>query len=415
MKFKKLVSIIMSGLFIFSLVGCNSNQESISGSASSEQVVESTTGETVHATKEAKTSENDAPNINSSLNESSLLDTSDMFSDRDLEQEADLTDAVYIDLESDKKITLNEKGVYVLKGDVSNSMIVVDADDEENVQLVLDGVSITNDNAPAIYVKAADKVFITTTNSNNSLEVTGSFNSDGDVNLDAVIYSKSDLVLNGVGTLDITSSQGNGITSKDDLKVTGGTYVITTEKDSMEANDSIRIYDGDFTIVANKDGLHSENTDDKSLGYIYIQNGNFEIKAADDAIQGNSVVQIDGGTINVSKCVEGIEATYIVINQGTINIYATDDGINATSLSDYDVTIEVNGGDITVEMASGDTDGFDSNGNIYINGGNIDVTAVSSFDADGQAVLNGGVVVVNGVTVSELPASQMGKGKGNRQ
>jgi hypothetical protein len=98
-----------------------------------------------------------------------------------------------------------------------------------------------------------------------------------------------------------------------------------------------------------------------------------------------------------------------MINEGTIDIYATDDGINATSLSDYDVVIEVNGGNITLDIESGDTDGFDANGDIYINGGNIDVTAVSSFDADGSAVLNGGTVVVNGVLLTELPASQMKK------
>ena len=100
-----------------------------------------------------------------------------------------------------------------------------------------------------------------------------------------------------------------------------------------------------------------------------------------------------------------------MINAGTINIYSTDDGINATSLSGLDVIIEVNGGDITIVMASGDTDGFDSNGDIVINGGDIDVTGGSTFDADGNAVLNAGNVIVNGVEVSELPESQMGKGK----
>ena len=77
-------------------------------------------------------------------------------------------------------------------------------------------------------------------------------------------------VLNGTGTLEIVSSNGNGITSKDDLKVTGGTYSITSLMDGLEANDSIRIAGGDITITTNKDALHSENEDDSSLGYIYI-------------------------------------------------------------------------------------------------------------------------------------------------
>ena len=86
-------------------------------------------------------------------------------------------------------------------------------------------------------------------------------------------------------------------------------------------------------------------------------------------------------------------------------VYAVDDGINATAKTPMDVIIEVRGGDIAVAVANGDTDGFDSNGDLFIYGGNIEVTAQSSFDADGTAQLVGGSVTINGTAVSELPAS----------
>jgi len=415
----KMSAILMSSLFAISAVGCVPETENISNEVNTEVIGESNDDDLSNIdsqlNKKIVIDNTNSENINKENTDSNksneVLDPTDMFTDRDLEQEADLSEADYITLESNENININEEGVYVLSGEVSDTTITVEVDDEEKVQLVLDGVRISNENDPAIYIKEGDKVFVTTTDSENLLEVTGQFNPDEDNNLDAVIYSKSDLVLNGIGTLYINSNEENGVTSKDDLKITGGTYIITSEKDSLEANDSIRIYDGDITIVANKDGLHSENDDDKSLGYIYIQNGNIEITSADDAIHGNSIVQIDGGSINIIECVEGIEGTYVLINDGTVNIYSTDDAINATSLSDYNVLIEVNGGDITIDMASGDTDGFDSNGDIQINGGNIYVTAVSSFDADGSAVLNDGTVVVNGEVVTELPASQMGGGR----
>ena len=95
-----------------------------------------------------------------------------------------------------------------------NASIIVNAGDEDKVQIVLDGVSITNESTPCIYVKSADKVFVTTTDSENTLTVTGSFTADGDTNTDAVIFSKDDLVLNGVGTLTISSTD-NGIAGKD--------------------------------------------------------------------------------------------------------------------------------------------------------------------------------------------------------
>ena len=354
------------------------------------------------------------PTTNEYSSDASLdtgIDVTDQFSNRDLEQTVDLTGATTINLTSGKDVTITAEGVYLVKGSATNSSIIVAAPEDAKVQIVLDGVTITNETTPAIYVKTADKVFVTTTSATSVLTVNGTFTADGETNVDAVIFSKSDLTLNGTGTLKVVSKQGNAITSKDDLKVTGGTYNITALGHGLEANDSIRIYDGNFTMNVQKDAVHSENDEDSTKGYIYIKDGNFEITAADDAIHSNTIVQIDGGTINIKTASEGIEATFVQINGGSITIYATDDGINAANKSDNEVRIEVNGGTISVTMGSGDTDGFDSNGDLYINGGNITVTANSSFDVDGTRQLNSGTVIVNGQQVTEITVQQMGGGK----
>ncbi|WP_052769839.1 carbohydrate-binding domain-containing protein [Paenibacillus sp. IHB B 3415] len=310
-----------------------------------------------------------------------------------------------MNLESNQDVTLSEEGVYVLSGDVDNVTVTVEAADDAKVQIVLDGVSITNEDAPAIYVKAADKVFVTSTDSENYMEVSGSYVADGETNLDAVIFSRADLTLNGTGTLDIVSGQGNGISSKDDLKITGGVYTIESSADAIEANDAILIHDGTITIDTQKDGLHSENEEDTTLGNIYIEGGTLTITAADDAITGNNLVQIDGGIINIKSAVEGIEANNIIVNEGQLTLYATDDGINATPKVSSGASIVVNGGTIEVSMASGDTDAFDSNGDMYINGGTINVEATSAFDADGTTELNGGTVTVNGEPITEITES----------
>lgn len=340
--------------------------------------------------------------------EAAALDTAELFSDRDLEQAADLTAATPMNLESNQDVTLSEEGVYVLSGDVDNVTVTVEAADDAKIQIVLDGVSITNEDAPAIYVKAADKVFVTSTDSENYMEVSGSYVADGETNLDAVIFSRADLTLNGTGTLDIVSGQGNGISSKDDLKITGGVYTIESSADALEANDAILIHDGTITIDTQKDGLHSENEEDTTLGNIYIEGGTLTITAADDAITGNNLVQIDGGIINIKSAVEGIEANNFIVNEGQLTLYATDDGINATPKVSSGASIVVNGGTIDVSMASGDTDAFDSNGDIYINGGTINVEATSAFDADGTAELNGGTVTVNGEQITEITESRGG-------
>ena len=111
---------------------------------------------------------------------------------------------------------------------------------------------------------------------------------------------------------------------------------------------------------------------------------------------------------------EGIEATGVQINNGQITINSSDDGINAArKSSQFDPFIEVNGGTTTVNMAQGDTDAFDSNGTIIINGGTIDINAQSAFDYDYAGKINGGNVTINGTKVSEMTTSGPGGG-GNR-
>ena len=69
-----------------------------------------------------------------------MLDTSDMFTERDLEQTADVSEAKYLQLADDDTLTITDGGVYVLSGTAKNCTVRVEADSEEKVQLVLDGV-----------------------------------------------------------------------------------------------------------------------------------------------------------------------------------------------------------------------------------------------------------------------------------
>ncbi len=339
-------------------------------------------------------------------NAAPVFSAEEMFTDRDLEQAADLSGAAYYTVADGQDIHITSAGVYVLNGAASGVTVYVDAGKDDKVQLVLDGVSVTNADFPVIYARSADKVFVTTS-ADSALYVTGRFVSDGNTNTDGVIFSRSDLTLNGTAALAISSSE-NGIAAKDDLKITGGTYYIQAASKAIEANDSIRIADGTLVLQAGTDGLHAENNDDSSKGYIYIGGGSLTISAGDDAIHAATVVQTDGGVISVTAA-EGIEATYIQFNGGTVSVQATDDGINAAYKSSaYTPTVEINGGEITVSIGAGDTDGIDSNGNIIMNGGTVSVTGNSTFDYDGYAQYNGGTITVNGQQVSTIPNQMMG-------
>ena len=339
---------------------------------------------------------------------SAVYSAEEQFTERDLQQTADLTDAVQYTVSDGQDIRIISAGVYVLTGTASDATVIVEAGKDDKVQLVLDGLSISNADFPAIYIISADKVFVTVSG-DSSLSVTGTFRADGSTNTDGVIFSKVDLTLNGTAALAI-SSTSNGIVGKDDLKITGGTYRISASSKAVDANDSIRVAGGTISLTAGTDGLHAENEEDTTKGYVYISGGSLMIDADDDGIHGSSAVQLDGGTLDI-RAAEGIEGTYIQINGGTISIQSSDDGINAAQKSSaYTPTIEINNGDITIEMGGGDTDGIDANGQIIVNGGIVRVTGNSTFDYDGTAQYNGGTIIVNGQQVSSIPSQMMGRG-----
>lgn len=237
----------------------------------------------------------------------------DIFSDRDFEAEYDVSKSAVITLNgssgqcdsdaveiSGGVITIKDEGTYILSGSLDDGMIVVDADEDDKTQVVLDGVSIHSNTSAPIYIKQADKVFVTLTEgSQNSLSNSGSFEAIDENEIDAVIFSKEDLTLNGVGVLTISSPAGHGIVSKDELAVTGGSYEITCASHGLSGKDGVGIAGGTFNVTSGKDGVHAENNDDSTLGYVYIKGGTFEITSIGDGISAESTLQIDGGVFDI--------------------------------------------------------------------------------------------------------------------
>lgn len=308
---------------------------------------------------------------------------------------------------------IKKAGTHILSGTLDNGSIIVDAGKEDKVQLVLSGVKINSDSFAAIYVRQADAVSLTLADgTENTLASSGAFSQIDENDVEAVIFSKDDLTINGNGSLRISSAAGNGISGKDEVTITEGVIEIEAANHAIRAKDALTITGGTFTLTAEKDGLHAENGDDESLGNIFITGGDFHIQAADDAIHANTLLQIDDGNFEITGA-EGLEGTYIKINNGTMLINASDDGVNAAYKSSvYTPTFEINGGTLTIIMGAGDTDGVDSNSDLIINGGTIDITGQSAFDYDGAATFNGGTIIVNGQTLDSISNQMMGRGMG---
>lgn len=451
-------------------------------------------------------------------------DAENMFTNRDKKTEySDYTEIILSDngssADSDSVvidgniITIVSSGTYVLRGSLSNGQIIVNTGKDEKVHLVLRGVDINCDNSAAIYVKQADKVFITLeTATINTLSNKNAFEAIDSNNIDAVVFSKEDLTFNGSGKLIINAVYGHGVVSKDDLVVISGDYEITSAGHGLEGKDSVRIAGGNFIIKSGKDGIHADNTEEM-LGFIYVtggdfditagtdgfdasaslqieggtfkivtgggsadsyadENGNnlpgwgdwgqgytantntasakglkangdliinsgmfsidssddslhsdsnvyisdgtFEISSGDDGIHADTKVIISGGEITILKSYEGIEGKSIDIAGGIISIVASDDGLNAASgndgsgfggrpgaggfAADADCYIKISGGQIIINSSG---DGIDSNGNVYVTGGETYVSgstrsADGALDYDGSAAITGGIFVAVG-------------------
>lgn len=340
------------------------------------------------------------------------IDTSTMFSDRDKEIEYDEENSARIQLsdegsvcESDaveisqNTVTIVDEGTYIISGTLTDGMVMVKAEDTDKVQIVLDQANISNSQSAAIYIASADKVFLTLADgSENILENGGSYVSIDENNIDAAIFSKADLTLNGTGALTVTADAGHGIVSKDDLVFIDGIYEITGAEHGIEGKDSVRIAGGSYKITSGKDGIHAENAEDESLGFVYLANGTYEIVSQGDGISAESWILAENGTYQIttgqggagaaeeksqqpmmekqpeeetaaddsSVSIKGFKAgTQLIMEGGTYTLNTEDDSIHSNG------TIAINGGEYII--SSGD-DGIHADAGVVISGGNVTIS-----------------------------------------
>ena len=279
-------------------------------------------------------------------------------------------------------------GRYVISGTLTNGSIVVDADSNDKIWILLNGVSLHCEDNAAILVEQAEKVFLTLADGTENVVSTGAEYTADAVSrkIDGAIYSRDDLTINGGGSLRVTAAYKHGIVCNDDLVITGGDIEITAEQDGVHANDSFRFADADITVNAGDDGITVSNDDETA--YIYVESGR----------------------ISIPSCYEGLEAIDIAIAGGVIDIRPEDDGINANGQGRNSV-IRITGGDITIINENGrDADGLDSNGSIDISGGNVFISVNTSSCALDYGSENGGVCEISGGTVVAAGGSAMAEG-----
>ena len=333
--------------------------------------------------------------------------------------------------------TITKAGEYTVAGLLSEGQLIVDAGDEDEVTIVLNGTSVTCSTGSPIYVKNASEVKIKSEENSfnevidNRAEATEDSSDDTG---NAAIYAACDLKLVGKGALVVTANYNNGIQSKDDLSIKNVIVKVTAVNNSVKGNDAVDIESGNIIAISAKgDGIKTSNSSisnkGNQKGIVTITGGNIDVYAACDGIAAAYGVDISGdGNLNIytdtyseyseevtssgsssgtsaghdsfgnktggdrpgmpgdfnksgnssgqSYSTKGIKAeSEINISGFTINISSTDDGIHANSDSGVLET------------------GEDGKGTIVINGGTITISSGDDgMHADKQLDVNDGYI-----------------------
>lgn len=344
------------------------------------------------------------------------------FTDNDLK--STYSDSEIAVIEDDKKeIEITKDGVYKVSGKFSQ--LTVNTNETAKPHIILENAEISSRNGPAINIISADKVFITLAEgSKNTLSDTAEYDSSYE-NADGVIFSKSDLTINGKGALNIKSNYKCGIVSKDDLTICDSKINIESIGTAVEGKDCVKLSNADIVINSQGDGIKSNNSEDNNRGYIYIKSAKMDITSVNDAIQAETALLIDNGTFNLktgggsavsssnygkennrwgmwgggmreeqestetdtesAKALKG--GKLIKISKGEFTIDSSDDSIHSNS------DLEINGG--TFNISSGD-DGIHADDQLIINSGTINISkSYEGIEATAITVNNGNINVTS--------------------
>ncbi|NMP38172.1 MAG: carbohydrate-binding domain-containing protein [Clostridiales bacterium] len=296
---------------------------------------------------------------------------------------------------SGSTVTINKAGKYIIDGTLSDGQIIVNTQDKETVFIVFNNFSAACSSSAPIYVVDAKKVVLTLYGDNSLTDTSNYvFASAAESEPDAALFCKSDLTVNGTGTLTVTANYADGIKCKDVLKLLGGTLTVSSVDDGIIGRDAIVSSENTaLKIKSGGDGLKTTNDEDTSLGSITINSGTYDITSESDGIQAITELHITGGDFNIvtgggsgnaakvtaapgfggfsssytdteTSCKALKAGSLAEIKDGNFKIDSCDDSLHSNN------AVKISGG--TFSISSGD-DAIHADTSIEINNGTIDV------------------------------------------
>lgn len=305
---------------------------------------------------------------------------------------------------TDGVVTITAGGTYVVTGTMTEGRVLVNAPKEE-VTLVLQDASITCSTGSPLYVykSKATTLYLpegtaSTLTDGTDYTFSDSYSSAEEEEPNACLYSKSDLVIAGSGSLTVNANYNNGITGKDTLFIQKASVTVTAVNHGINGKDSLTIKDADITVTSGGDALRSTYDSDPTLGYLVITGSALKLTAGEDGIQAETTLTISGGTATVTTAggagqsisddtsAKGLKAgTQVTVTGGTFQLNCCDDAIH----SNGDVTIS--GSSFTI--ATGD-DGMHADDTLSISSGTIDITRSYEGLEGAKVLISGGKISI---------------------
>lgn len=272
-------------------------------------------------------------------------------------------------------LKITQAGTYVFGGKMSDGQIQVNADKNDVVHIVLGGLTASSGSSSVIYGIQSKKIVITLAKGQENVLNDASsyvYKNASEDEPNACIFSKDDVSINGEGSLNIYGNYGDGICSKGDLKIINGTYRITAAQNGLQAETVLQINGGSGSITS---GGGSSNASYDENGQIQKKWGRWdgqmdEQEPTDSEMPGDGRTSVeesgisteDGGSSDSAKGLKGGVGIYL--NGGDFTIDSSDDSIHCNG------SVTVNDG--TYIMDSGD-DGIHADQALLINGGILQI------------------------------------------
>lgn len=194
---------------------------------------------------------------------------------------------------SDNGVSITQGGTYLLQGTLADGVVEITAPDEA-VTLLLNGVSITNSNGPAIVFYASSESNVTLVDGTVNTLADGGEHDD----YDGTLWSSATLNIDGAGELHVTGEYQEGIASEMHININGGSIWVTSFDDGLNANNDnvsiITMNDGFLFVNAGGDGLDSNGAITFNGGTVITMSALTDMSGGIDA---DGAVTINGGTV----------------------------------------------------------------------------------------------------------------------